>query len=160
MLLANGGGKRHWDGGGSLILDMVGIFGGTLEEIAATRCVSRCYSLRCGYTHPPLAPVPSALTYPASLHAPAVFSDSSSPPTLSAPLRAHEHQQLPMHFEAFTFVLTAGCWPLQSVSSSFKPPAPIEDYVVSFLDFYGEVHACFVDSCLVFSRSLLLHFSI
>lgn len=44
-----------------------------------------------------------------------------------------------MHFEAFTFVLTAGCWPLQSVSSSFKPPAPIEDYVVSFLDFYGEV---------------------
>lgn len=48
-------------------------------------------------------------------------------------------QQLPMHFEAFTFVLTAGCWPLQSVSSSFKPPAPIEDYVVSFLDFYGEV---------------------
>lgn len=48
-------------------------------------------------------------------------------------------RQLPMHFEAFTFVLTAGCWPLQSVSSSFKPPAPIEDYVVSFLDFYGEV---------------------
>lgn len=47
--------------------------------------------------------------------------------------------QGPMHFEAFTFVLTAGCWPLQSVSSSFKPPAPIEDYVVSFLDFYGEV---------------------
>ncbi|CAN0018727.1 unnamed protein product, partial [Hapterophycus canaliculatus] len=46
-----------------------------------------------------------------------------------------------MHFEAFTFVLTAGCWPLQSVSSSFKPPAPIEDYVVSFLDFYGEVHS-------------------
>lgn len=48
-------------------------------------------------------------------------------------------RKLPMHFEAFTFVLTAGCWPLQSVSSSFKPPAPIEDYVVSFLDFYGEV---------------------
>jgi hypothetical protein len=32
-------------------------------------------------------------------------------------------------FEAFTFVLTAGCWPLQSVSSTFKPPAPIEAYV-------------------------------
>lgn len=47
--------------------------------------------------------------------------------------------QMPAHFEAFTFVLTAGCWPLQSVSSSFKPPAPIEDYVVSFLDYYGEV---------------------
>lgn len=54
--------------------------------------------------------------------------------------------QVPMHFEAFTFVLTAGCWPLQSVSSSFKPPAPIEDYVVSFLDFYGEVCFC---SCVV-----------
>ncbi|CAN0307610.1 unnamed protein product [Ascophyllum nodosum] len=49
--------------------------------------------------------------------------------------------QLPLHFEAFTFVLTAGCWPLQAVSSPFKPPAPIEDYVVSFLDFYGEVHS-------------------
>lgn len=52
--------------------------------------------------------------------------------------------QVPMHFEAFTFVLTAGCWPLQSVFSSFKPPAPIEDYVVSFLDYYGEVGVVFV----------------
>lgn len=58
--------------------------------------------------------------------------------TTAPPPNIH-HRQVPMNFEAFTFVLTAGCWPLQSVSSSFKPPAPIEDYVVSFLDFYGEV---------------------
>lgn len=63
--------------------------------------------------------------------------------------------QLPMHFEAFTFVLTAGCWPLQSVSSSFKPPAPIEDYVVSFLDFYSEVFELLCLLCLLSSLVLL-----
>ncbi|CAN0267966.1 unnamed protein product, partial [Discosporangium mesarthrocarpum] len=49
--------------------------------------------------------------------------------------------QVPTEFEAFTFVLTAGCWPLQSVSSTFKPPGPIEEYVVNFLDFYNEAHS-------------------
>jgi DNA-binding transcriptional ArsR family regulator len=47
----------------------------------------------------------------------------------------------PPTFEAFTFVLTAGCWPLQSVSSTFTPPGPIEDYVKSFLEFYNEAHS-------------------
>ncbi|KAG5180870.1 Cullin [Tribonema minus] len=44
-------------------------------------------------------------------------------------------------FEAFTFVLTAGCWPLQSVNSTFQPPAPIHTYVQRFLEFYNEVHS-------------------
>ncbi|CAM9125978.1 unnamed protein product [Chrysoparadoxa australica] len=59
-------------------------------------------------------------------------------------LAARESHQLFLmvpSFEAFTFVLTAGCWPLQSVSSEFKPPQPIKEYVDSFLEFYSEAHS-------------------
>lgn len=66
-------------------------------------------------------------------------SASSAPPLLPPVSTELHRSKLPMHFEGFTFVLTAGCWPLQSVSSTFKPPAPIEDYVVTFLEYYREV---------------------